>query len=297
MAVTAEVTFCILKNLPIAEVDAYYRGMDEWFRLLAHARTALGLEQAELAARAHVSLPSLKAYESGRRHPSRPYLTAILEALKLDRSARNKILGAAGYASDSYELGPWPDSRFMFTADEAAEFIEPYPWPAFLLNEMMEVAVANAAAQRLWSVDLRNEFLDPIERNLLSVASDPRFADRCINLPDVLTVMAAVFKGHHRGAEALENPSPYFAAVLKRFVAGDPKHVQEFFRAWQDAEPRTPKIRWEYPIVWEDPDVGSMRFRGMVNPASEPDGLSFNDWIPLDGETWSALNQLKMLRQ
>lgn len=267
--------------------------MPEWFRLLAAARTKLGVDQSALAARAHISLPSLKAYETGRRHPSRPYLTAIMDALKLDRAERNKILGAAGYASDSYELGPWSDSRFMFSLEEATAFIGAYPWPAFLSNEMMEVAAANTVAQQLWSVDLRTEFLDPIERNLLSVASDPRFAERCTNLPDVLGVMAGVMKGHHRGAEALENPSPYFAKVLEKFVAGDPRYIQPFFHAWQEAVPRTPKIRWEYPIVWTDPDLGTMRFRGMVNPASEPDGLAFNDWIPIDAETWRALEQVK----
>ncbi len=269
--------------------------MTEWFKMLADAREMLGLTQAQLAARAHVSTPSLKAYESGRRHPSRPYLTAILEALKVDRTLRGKILDAAGYASDSRDLGPWSGGRFMFTVDEATEFIAKQRWPAFLTNDTMEVAAANDVAQRLWSVDLRAEFLEPLDRNVLSIASDPRFADRCTNLPEVLNVMAAVFKGHHRGPEALESPSPYFAAVLERFLAGDPKYIQPFLRAWQDATPRTPKIRWEYPIVWNDPDVGTLRFSGVVNPASEPEGLAFNDWIPLDCETWSALDRLHEL--
>lgn len=73
-------------------------------------------------------------------------------------------------------------------------------------------------------------------------------------------------------------------------------YIQPFLRAWQQAEPRTPKIRWEYPVVWSEPDFGTLRFRGMVNPASEPDGLSFNDWIPLDGETWAALRALQESR-
>jgi transcriptional regulator with XRE-family HTH domain len=265
--------------------------------MLAAERVRLGLSQADLAARAHVSPHTLKAYESGRRHPSRPYLTAIMDALKIERSQRNRIFDAAGYATDWYEIGPWSDNRFMFTVDEATEFIAGYPWPAFLLNEMMEVCAANNAAQRLWMVDLDKEFLDPIDRNMLAVASNPRFAERCTNLTEVLEVMAAVFKGHHRGPEALENPSPYFAAVLQRFLAGDAKYVQPFLEAWQKAVPRTPKIRWEYPIVWDDPDVGTLRFRGMVNPASEPDGLAFNDWIPLDAETWAALARLADLRE
>jgi transcriptional regulator with XRE-family HTH domain len=271
--------------------------MTEWFKMLSAARTKLGVDQAALAARAGISLGSLKAYETGRRHPSRPYVTAILDALKVDKSERNQILAAAGYASDFYQLGPWSDGQFMFTAEEATEFIAGYPWPAFVLNEMMEVVAANDAAQRLWAVDLRTEFLGPLERNLLGVASDPRFAERCTNLPEVLTLMASIMKGHYRGPETLDEPSPYFAAMLERFLAGDPKYIQPFLRAWQHAVPATVKIRWEYPIVWTDPDVGVMRFRGMVNPASEPDGLAFNDWIPLDADTWTALTRLQEPRR
>jgi transcriptional regulator with XRE-family HTH domain len=266
--------------------------MESWFRMLRAARSGLGVGQADLAARADISLASLKSYELGKRHPSRPYLIAILDALKLERSHRNAILGAAGYVSDSYEIGPWADARFMFTPEEATAYIATYRWPAFLANEMMEVVAANAVAQRLWRVDMRTEFLDPIERNLLSVASNPRFADRCANLTELLLVMASVFKGHHRGAEAPEQPSPYFAKVLERFLSGEPKYVEPFLQAFQEAVPRTPKIRWEYPVVWNDPDAGVMRFTGMVNPANEPDGLAFNDWVPLDAATWQALERL-----
>ncbi len=58
--------------------------------------------------------------------------------------------------------------------------------------------------------------------------------------------------------------------------------------------PRTPNIRWAWriPSFGEEPGVGVMRFRS-VNPASEPDGLGFNDWIPLDAATWHALHRLE----
>ncbi len=270
--------------------------MAEWYTQLTAVRVRLGVTKADLAARAHVSESSLKAYESGRRHPSRHYLKAIMDALKVDRAEREQILAAAGYASDASELGPWSHDGFMFTVDEALAFIEDRAWPAFVLNEWMGLVVANAAAQRLWSVDLRTEFLDPLDRNLLSVASNPRFADRCTNLPEILDVMVGGLKNHHRGAETLEKPSPYVAAVLQRFLAGDPLYIEPFLKAWQHAEPRTPKIRWEYPVVWDDPRVGTLRFRGMVGPASEPDGLAFNDWIPLDADTWNALGRLEGVR-
>ena len=263
--------------------------------MLAAARTRLGLTQAGLAQRSHVSANTIKAYEAGRRHPSRPYLVALLDALKVGREERNKILGDAGYVSDSYEIGPWPYSGFMFTPTEAAAFIEQYDWPAFLVAEMLDVAAANTTAQRLWRVDLATEYLEPGERNVLSVASDPRFGGRCANLPEVLRMMASVFKGHHRGAESIDDPSPVLGAILERFMTGDPAYLQVLLQAWQDAIPRTPKIRWEYPVVWSDPEVGTLRFRCLVNPAAEPDGLAFNDWIPLDAQTWDGLRRLKEL--
>jgi len=261
--------------------------------MLGTARRRRKLAQRDVAEIAGLSVEAVRSYENARRSPSREHLFAILDALRLERSERNAIVAAAGYASDGYELSPWPVRGFMFTPDEAASFIEGYPWPAFLSNDSMEVVAANAAAQRLWSVDLNTEFLDPLERNLLGVASNPRFATRCANLPEILTMMAAVFKGHHRGPESMDAPSPYFASILERFFAGDPARIQPFLQAWQTAVPRTPKIRWEYPIVWDEPGIGTLRFRGMVNPASEPDGLAFNDWIPLDAATWTALDRVK----
>jgi transcriptional regulator with XRE-family HTH domain len=265
--------------------------MSEWFEMLAESRNRLGISQADLAARSHVSLPSVKSYELGKRHPSRPYLVAILDVLKLDRSERNRILTAAGYATDGMAFRP-NNPDLVFTAEETVVEIERYRWPAFVVDEMMGIVAANEAAQRLWGVDLGREFMDPVERNLLSVASAPRFVARCANIAEALRVIVSVWKGHHRGAEQLENPSPMFGAILARFLEGDPKVVAQFLDAWQTVPPRTPKLRWDYPIVWKDPRAGMMRFHAFASAASEPDGLSFNDWIPVGSESWAALERL-----
>ena len=191
--------------------------MDDWYRMLARARSRLGVSQADLAARSHVSHASVKAYEEGKRHPSRLYLTAMLDALKIDRVERNLIMAGAGYASDGMSFRPTHDD-LTFTVDEAALEIERYHWPAFIVDEMMGVPCANRMAQRLWGVDLDREFLDPIGRNLLSVASNPRFAERCVNLDEILAILVSVWKGHHRGPESVDNPSPFFGAMLERFA-------------------------------------------------------------------------------
>ena len=52
-------------------------------------------------------------------------------------------------------------------------------------------------------------------------------------------------------------------------------------------------MRWGYRVVWRDEEFGEMRFHGIVGTASEPSGLGFNDWIPLDAETWAVLERVK----
>jgi transcriptional regulator with XRE-family HTH domain len=268
-------------------------GTDQWRLELREARRNVRLTQEALANIAGVGPDTVRSYESGRREPTRERLTALLDALKLDRKDRNRILAGAGFATDGAEVGPWSYWNFMFTPAEAASYADELPWPAFVCSEMMEVVHANAAAQALWGVDLRTEFLDPVERNLLSVASNPRFASRCTNLPEAMEIMAAAFKGHHRGPEDLASPSPYFNTVITRFLAGERQYVEPFLRAFETAEPRTPKIRWVYPVVWHEPGIGTARFRCEVNPACEPDGLSFNDWIPVDAESWAVIEGVK----
>ena len=55
--------------------------------LLRRARQDAGLSQAELAARAGVTQSVISAYESGRRQPSLPTLTALIEAAGYELTA------------------------------------------------------------------------------------------------------------------------------------------------------------------------------------------------------------------
>lgn len=187
------------------------------------------------------------------------------------------------------------EPRGTFTREEAAAHVETMPWPAFVIDEYVGVVGANSMAQRLWGVDLREEFSDPVDRNLLSVASNPRFADRCVNWDEVVGTMVSVFKRKEWGApEQLEEPSPAFAAVLQRFLAGDPRYVSRLAEIWQ----QTPsalwdvKMRWSYPVVWKDPDAGVMRFECVASAASHADSTAFNDWIPVGSSSWAALERM-----
>ncbi len=183
--------------------------MVTWQESLRQTRERQGLSRAELARRSSLSVDTIRAYEQGRRRPSDASLTAILDALRLDRTEANNIRLALGLAPDRRDFGT-PSIADQFTVDELQDELRRLPWPAFAANELMEVVAANLPAQALWGVDLAQEFLEPTERNLLRVASNAYFADHCLNWDEVVGVMLGMWKGHHRGAESLEQPSPYF---------------------------------------------------------------------------------------
>jgi hypothetical protein len=159
----------------------------------------------------------------------------------------------------------------------------------------MELVAANAMITRLWEIDLDKEFTGPGERSLITAATNPRFSDRCVSWEQTVGAMASRFKSHHRGPEDPSAPGPYFAHIVEVLASYDPAYLTRVTGLWAAVEPAEPAVRWTYPVVWRHPDVGDMRFTGVVNCASETDGLAFNDWIPVDAATWTALERLKSI--
>ena len=264
----------------------------EWCQRLRVLRESSGLTREALAARALVSANTIKAYEINRRNPSRQLLTALLDAMRVERHDRNFILSDAGFAPDSTpstnEL-PTPE----FSVDEAVIDIARSPWPAFITNEAMAVVAANHVAQEVWSIDLEREFRTPVERHLLNVMTQPRFADRIVNFDESARLLASMVKGSFgEAAAAPGGPAPYLAAVMEHMMKGELKYLQRFLMIWSDAPARIHKWRFTYPIIWAHPTAGTMRFRCLVNPVNRADYLAINDWMPVDGETWEALGRL-----
>jgi len=264
---------------------------DDWHVALRSARERLGLSRTELARLSGISPETLRAYEVGRRKPSRQNLDAVLDALKLDRTEGNRIRLAVGFAPDSHDYGT-PSVADQYTIAELQVELERLPWPAFAANELMEIVAANRIIQKLWRVDLGREFLEPIERNALKVASSPRFARHLVNWDEAIGGLLGMWKGHHRGPESLDASSPYFQRLLKDFLAGDPTYVRRFLDVWERTPAREPKVRIHYRVVWHDDAVGEMRFLGIQGTANMWEALAWNDWIPVDAESWQRLEQL-----
>ncbi len=253
----------------------------------------LKLSREEAACLAAVSHGTVKSYELGRRRPSPHHLRALLTAYQLNHEERCAILEGAGFVGDD-RMANENVVRIYFTAEEAGADVQRRAWPAFVLDEFSRVVAANDVVQRLWGVDLRHEFTNPIERNLLSLASQPRFADRCVNWDEAIGLILTVFKAHDWAPGRVEDPGPYFASVMEHFMKGDPKYVARFLKLWEEAPSVwDKKERFTFPVVWDEPGIGIMRFESLQSSASDPLGLAFNDWIPLDAATWQRLEQLK----
>jgi len=82
--------------------------MADWNTQLREARRSLGLSHEELAKRAGMSAASLRAYELGRRHPTREHLSSLLRAMKFDLRSRNEALISGGFAPSRWRRRPAP---------------------------------------------------------------------------------------------------------------------------------------------------------------------------------------------
>lgn len=266
-----------------------------WRRKLRNVRERLGLSQREVAERAGVSPETVRGYETGRRRPTRERLSELLDAMPAAAHERKEILEGAGFSAPRtmFPAAEYPD--FFFSIDEAQSEVELGAWPAFVLDSAFELVAANAAVQALWGIDFEAEraVRTAAQMNLLAVASERRFADRMVNWDECVATLAVVFKGRPSNPASLDEPDPYFSEVLAAFADGDPAFLARLVRVWIATPARGAKVRWSYRVVWRDDEFGEMRFHCVVSTASDPGGLGFNDWHPVDAETWSVLEQVK----
>jgi len=219
----------------------------------------------------------------------------LLEVLQLPEAEGNAIIDQLGFGQKAtlFPLNRFP--TYFFTSEELEDHVETVTWPEFVLNNFAEVVAANKAAQALWGVDFHAERQKrlPSQMNLLSIASERQFAERVINWDECVATLVASIKGNPLGDVSLENPSPYLTQVLDEFMKHNQSYLPRLLNIWGRTSIREPKVRWSYRIVWRDPEHGEMRFNSIISTASEPDALQFNDWIPLDAETWLALDSVK----
>ncbi len=266
---------------------------EEWRAALLRARKRLGVSRARLAALAGVSPATVRGYELGRRHPKHASLEAIIAALKLERVEANAVREGAGFAQARPSFLDAPD--YYFGVEELREYVERAPWPEFVVNDSFEFIAANRIAGAVWGIDFEAERARraPLEMNLLAVADEFDFPRLVENWDEILELIASMYKGHPVGPEDLAAPGPYLARAVQHFNDNDPGFLARLLDAWNRAEPLPTRVRESYRIIWNHERYGRMCFYCLATTANERDGLVFNDWIPVDAETWHALDALQ----
>lgn len=268
---------------------------EEWRAMLMRARKRLKVSREELAKRCDISPSTIRGYEIGRRHPRQESLEAILHALRVERTESNPIREAAGFAPvrSLYDH----DDTYYFKPANLDEEVERVTWPQFVNNDAFEVVAANSAAEAVWGLDFKAERSrrQPYEMNVLAVATEFDFPSRIENWDEVVRVIVRGFKDPAL-LDDVGAPGPYLARAIERFSQTDPAFLARLFDAWNSVEYEPARVRWHYSIVWRDPEAGRMRFHAIVSTASEPGGLAFSDWIPLDAASWTVLEAVKARR-
>lgn len=264
---------------------------ENWRAGLRAARRRMGLTQTAAARLAGISSETLRKYESGGRTPDRSTLERVIRALDLSQAETRSILTGAGFASADtlFDLQTYPD--YFFTTEDVQPYLETVPWPCFVANDLTEVVAANRAAQTLWGIDLEAELeRRPRARvNFLSIAAERRFSERIANWDELVAALISVLKAVPQSAAMMDQPGALFGDVLEEYMANDPSAIVRLFKLWTSTPARTPKVRWNYPVVWHASGIGDLRFLGVVTVASHPDAFAFNDWIPQDAETFERL--------
>lgn len=257
------------------------------------ARRDLGISPSDLASRAGLSEASVRAYETGRRRPTRENLSRILECLRLDRFTRNELFVGAGLAPDTIDAPLGSISR-----REAIRLVHDRPWPAFVVNEVMEVVGGNRIGLRL--AGLTQKHLDDrVERNVLIIAARVVAEPPSTNQMRDWGVIArrAIARMKAAGVGTLEDPDPYFAALLDRIARGGSGLLREFSAQWESTPARAqPNVTWAFPAQWTVGDGGTLRLHCLATRVNTVDPIEIHDFVPADATSSAMLERIAAIR-
>jgi transcriptional regulator with XRE-family HTH domain len=267
---------------------------EPWNEVLRSERLRLGLTQAELASRAALDAETIRKYEKGTRQPSREALARILDALQASTSTAHRVMIDRGFYHPDSRFSQDGDGGYYFMEADLRPFIDRAAWPIFVGNEHGELIAANVVARTLWNVDLEEEARrrGSTRISLFVAIADPRIAGRLVNRDEMLREFIAIFKSAPASRSMLDAPGPRFSGMLDLVGATSPRFLLSLLRLWAGTPPHADRVRWTYPVIWQEPGYPEMRLVGTVNPASEPEGWAFNDWIPADAASFATLEEI-----
>lgn len=270
----------------------------DWHELIRAERRRLGITQTELAELAGLSPETVRKYEAGTRTPSRASIERVLGALQAPHTTVRRVLLGLGMAAPGSLYGPGGTEDYRFTIPELRAFVEETPWPQFVINNTLEIVVANAATQALWEMDLSPEVLERTRArvNLLAILAHHRLRQSLRNRFEIMAIVVSVLKVFPESRTLLDSPGSLFGEVFDAFAATDPKAINTLYALWERTPPASQKLRWNFPVIWTEPEFGEITMLGTVTAASHVDSLVFVDWIPRDAASHARLDSLLAAR-
>jgi transcriptional regulator with XRE-family HTH domain len=266
---------------------------EAWRTALREARRGAGISMETVAQRSGLSYETVRGYENGRRSPTRESLLKVLVELQITAAEANAIVEQAGFAPEPTLYPPDEFPAYYYRVEELQRIVEKRPWPAFATNDAMRVVAANRAVQAVWAINFarekRRQSSDQL--SLFRIGGDYRFVERVTNWAQIVSAVASINKGRPRRTVQTAL-APGVVAAMEATAGGDAAYLKALLKIWQNAKPAPNRVQWDMPLIWRDPEFGEMRFIDTVSVASESDVLQFQDWHPVDGETWSVLDKV-----
>src|ERR1700752_4326321 len=140
--------------------------------LLRYWRQERGKSQLDLSMDTGISQRHLSFVESGRRAPSRDFLSIVSDALDIPLRERNILLLASGYAPQYSEPGMDAEQMGIITRAIDRMLQQHEPHPALVLDRHWNVVRTNEAAPRFFGSFMALEARQK-RRNLLDLMFDP----------------------------------------------------------------------------------------------------------------------------
>jgi transcriptional regulator with XRE-family HTH domain len=168
---------------------------------LQSTRRDANLSRTGLASLSGLSAPSIRAYESGQRSPSRTAIMALTRALNIDGYETNRLLREAGFEEEPSDFARWLSGDTSLAiyrgrhghkaAGARAMFREcdRLTWPAAVLDAGCHVVSVNPLMERLVRLSRWQAIPNRPGPHLLQLMVSEPFQQQIRNWEDVATVI------------------------------------------------------------------------------------------------------------
>ncbi len=252
---------------------------------LRQTRLRASLTQRELARRAAISEEAVSQYERGVRTPTRRAILRLAQGGGFDAAATDALLRCAGYSA----LDPLA-GRGLVSLAEIFREAGTLRWPCLVLNETADVVAWNEPANRVAELDFACDLPQRYQRSLFHIAALDHFRDRVRNWPDVMRVMAQMYKNNDWEIAQVEREPAYYQRLIAHIAEQHTAGFNALWAIWAATPPPGEERRWSFRAEWRLADGTELNFNCVIGPWDTLSAGNAFDWFPADGATWRWLD-------